>query len=340
MFLGDILNTANAASSGLEIPSVHLRFHDFTALAGTPMRRCIGLNICKNVLVTVGRAKFVIAVGAIESLPFLCVLVCGVRNDVCFPGAGSAFSPMAGIICKIDILVSNGNCTLVAADITDLITVGCENMFRRICSFSAFGADLPVVSFIVNFFAGSFMTAFQHITTVFARLGATIRELVFLMADTTTAVGAACPVVNTVMIPVCAQCVLRSSLFVTFIADLLMVFFIDIGKVAVDMDSGSVDFLGRSGIAVRTGNFLAAAFFAGGFFQHFAVFPIVVFSLLQITFGANPAMLTVVHILPAAVLMVTGILNTSLASIICDCAAGVGFLLALGADLILFMRVV
>ena len=69
-------NTANTAITGLEIPAMYFRFHDFSTFAGTPMDIRIMFYSCKCMNMGIGGSQFKAAMDTKLIFPILCVFAC------------------------------------------------------------------------------------------------------------------------------------------------------------------------------------------------------------------------------------------------------------------------
>lgn len=194
---------------------------------------------------------------------------------------------MTGVICQVAVLMCSIYVSAIVANITGCITIRREIVGYLIEFFAAFATDFPMTHLIGYPFTAALVASLRQIAASFTGVIAAVREGVLQMADTTAAVRAACPVIEIVMIPVATQIMLGDSLHIAFLADLLMVVFVDVGiiRIGVYTCCGNLFFAFCS--AILTGDLLAACFTAGGIFQHFAQIPLVITGFIQITLAAD-----------------------------------------------------
>jgi hypothetical protein len=183
---------------------------------------------------------------------------------------------MSGIICKVRIHVSYIYSPLVITGVAGFITLRGEEVRGLVKFFAAFTADIPVRGVILRPFTAALMTCIGNIATCLTRFITAVREGVLLMTDTAATIRTACPVIKTVMIPVCTQSMFSCCLCVAVITYFLMQLFVDIREICVCMDTGGRNSLSAFRTTIITGDRLASIFTAGCLFDHFAGLPLVI----------------------------------------------------------------
>lgn len=201
----------------------------------------IGFHSLKCMDMSIGRTKYIATMDTALILPILCIFVYTVGDHIGNSGAGSASSPMTGFICVVDILMTGSAGAAVTAAVANLVTVRGVDVLVYISFLLASGANLPMLCFIIVLLTVGFVAGFQYITTSLARLQATVYKIMLLMTNSATAICAACPVINAVMLPVTAYSVCGCGLLIAYAADLLMFRFINVREITVFMLTGCVD---------------------------------------------------------------------------------------------------
>ena len=118
----------------------------------------------------------------------------------------------------------------------------------------------------------------------------------------------------------------------------LMICVINIGCASIGMNTGGRDGFLRFCTTNGTCDLLATIGNTSCFTQNFTIFPFVVACLRQITFGTGFAVVCIICFCPLSVFMITSCLDTGGTTIACCSAAGICCFAALGANLILPMR--
>lgn len=187
----------------------------------------------KSMLMHVGGSQFEAAVSAEQIFPFFCMLVRNVGDDLSDSGARSTSAPMSGLISMDDILVRNSRGAEVATTVADFVAIRGVDMIVNICFLVTSGADLPVLGFVLEFFAGGSVSILQIITASFASFQTAVGEVVFFMANTATTVSTACPVIEIIVIPIFTYFVLRGGLLIADAANFLVCILVNIRDIAI-----------------------------------------------------------------------------------------------------------
>ena len=247
--------------------------------------------------------------------------------------------PVAGLICVIYILMISRCRTVVSTAVANFIAIGCVDMIQGVELLAASYTDFPMPVFIVELLSGTLVSGFHYISAGLTGLCATVGEGMLCMADPAGAIAAACPVVQIIMLPVIADGMLGSGLLAAGVAYLLVGFQVNVRIAAVDMFSGSVNDLCCLTTAIGTYQLTAAAVNTGSFLDQLAIFPVVLFALLEIAFAANSDMLAFTAAFPLVKAVITRVLDTGLAIALCNFVSGVRFLFTFAADLVFLVRV-
>ena len=319
---------------------MNLRFHNLTANAGAPVVVIVIFGAVEGMHMLICGTQLVAAFGAQLCFPLFSGFVGRVGYNIRYPCTCGTSAPMAGFVCVIDIFVCSGDLTTVTAAAANFITFRVETVLMNGFLATAAGTILPVCGFVVGVQTLQLMTGFLHITANLTGAGAAVGEIVFAVLDATATIGAAGPVIDGIMFPVLAYSVLGGCLLAAGFANLLVLALINVGEAAVFVFAGGINFLGRFSVTDTAGDLPATAVNTGSYLDHISGFPLMGFCNLFTAFGTDLAVLSVAGILPGTVSMIAVGLNTGLAAVACFLVAGVGFLVALGADLILFVGMI
>lgn len=129
--------------------------------------------------------------------------------------------------------------------------------------------------------------------------------------DSSTAIGAACPVIQCIMIPGSVGSMGKGFLAAANGTNLLMHTVINVCSASECMNIGCWDFFCGLCFTHRANQLLASIFNTGGFFCDFANFPIMTVYFYISAFSATAGMFVVFSGLPTSKTMFTCLLNTS-----------------------------
>ena len=284
VFFGSIFGAADAAFAGLEIPGMYFRFHGLAADAGAPVGLFIPFYGLKDMNMGIGRTKFKTAVGTQLIIPFLCVPVRDMGYDIRYSCTGRASSPMTGLIGVVHILVRLSTGTAISAAVANLVTIRGIYMVVDFRFLTASCTGFPMLGLVIFLLTVTFVTVRNCISASLTGFQTAIGEGVFCVTDTAAAIGAACPVINGIVLPVAAESMAGYCLQITDAADLLMLCFIDVREVTVGVLAGCVDSLGCFCTAIGAENLPTALLYTGCFLQKLSFGPVVRLDLFQLTF--------------------------------------------------------
>ncbi len=334
------MTVTSGASAGANVPAVNFCFHNLAADTCAPVIVSIIFYSVENMDMLVSRTQLEIALGAQLCFPIQCLFVRGVGCDLRSLIACSTYSPVTGFVSMIDILVRNLDLTLITATVTELVALGTVVVQLYIGLFVAAGTCVPVLDIVENVLADGIVTGGEGVITGIAGVQATIREGVLLVLDAATAISAACPVIQRILLPCLANSMGRNGLVTASGANFLVFGFVKEGEIAIFMFAGRINLLGRFCVTNGTNKLAATEIYAGRFLDDITGFPVMRFGYLLFALGADLAVLIIISACPGAVIMVTVFLNTGLAAVESLFATGVRLVVALGADLVLLVRMI
>ena len=118
-----------------------------------------------------------------------------------FPCTSGAVGPVTCVIGVEHILVCHSDLSFKTTAIAACITIGRIGVLYDVDLLITFCADLPMLCSITKYLLRSLVPVFVDVTAVCTGFVAAVREGVLSVTDSTVAVGTACPVINTVVIP-------------------------------------------------------------------------------------------------------------------------------------------
>lgn len=334
------MTVASGASAGADVPAVNFCFHNLTADTGAPVIVSIIFYSVEYVDMLVSRAQLEITLSAQLCFPIQCLFVRGVGGDFRGLIACGTYSPVTGFVCVIDILVRNLDLTLITATITEFVALGAVVVQLYVGPLVTAGTCVPVLDIVGNVLADGIVAVREGVVTRIAGVQATIREGMLLMLDAAAAIGAAGPVIQGILFPCLANSMGRNGLVTASGANFLVFGFVKEGEIAIFMFAGRINLLGRFCVTNGTNKLAATEIYAGRFLDDITGFPVMRFGYLLFTLGADLAVLIIISACPGAVIMVTVFLNTGLAAVESLFATGVRLVVALGADLVLLVRMI
>ena len=293
---------------------MNLGLQNFTTGTRTPMGGSVGFYSSVYMNMALRRTQFKSTVDTHLIFPFFCILIRNMGCDFCLPVTIFADAPVSGRIGLENIIVGSGYRTTEITNVTGFIAVRAVDMGLLVHGLTASDTEFPMCIPIELLFTTGLVSRCQNKSAKITGFRAAFGENMLLVTDKASAIRAACPVIEIVLLPLIAQRVIGSGLLVAEITYFLMFIFIEVGEIGVDMFTGGADRLAGFCTAILADKLLLTFFHTGSFCQNLTGFPVVGAGFFIIAFGAKTAVFAVVSLCPAAESVAACFLDACLAA--------------------------